>query len=226
MSASPASTGHWARRVGFWLAACVALLVAHDAVVLVQTGPGRAAATALRSGGHEYWPVASWLIVAAGSAGAAWWGWRLVRLSHLAPEADASARPPAAPQSWPARTLRIWPRLFAVVALVFLGQENVEHAAAHGHLIGLAALIGPEYPLALPVLAAVSGVVACLAALVRHHEAELIRRVTTSRLAVSEPDIDRRSTRTEPRSSAARGPLARRGAERAPPIASLLTANA
>ena len=50
------------------------------------------------------------------------------------------------------RFAAIWLRLLAVVAIGFVIQENVEHVIAHGHAPGLGALLGPEYPLALPVI--------------------------------------------------------------------------
>lgn len=68
-----------------------------------------------------------------------------------------------------------------LVAVAFALQENAEHLVGHGHGIGLGALIGPEYPLALPVLAAVTGLAATVIALARHHEGELLRRIATAR---------------------------------------------
>ena len=61
----------------------------------------------------------------------------------------------------------LWAPLFGLVAVAFAIQENVEHLAGHGHLIGLGALGGPEYPLALPVIALVTLVAAALGAVVR-----------------------------------------------------------
>jgi hypothetical protein len=49
-----------------------------------------------------------------------------------------------------------WGRLFAIVAIGFVIQESAEHFAMHGHAIGVGALIGPEYPLALPILGLVT----------------------------------------------------------------------
>lgn len=226
MTALPRRAGRRTTQVGFWLAAAAALLVAHDAVLVVQTGPGRAAAAALRSGGHAYWPIASWLIVAASAACAAWWGWRLATLSRLGRAARERGGEPADGRRWAARAVRVWPRLFVVVAVAFLVQENVEHAVAHGHVIGLGALLGQEYPLALPVLTAISGLAACLAALVREREAELIGRIGATRPVRNRGNADARPFRSDPSRSRPRGPLAQRGAGRAPPLVSLATANA
>ena len=74
-----------------------------------------------------------------------------------------------------------------LVALAFAVQENAEHVLSHGHLIGAGALIGPEYPLALPVLAVVSGLAAAVTALVREHEADLLRRIAAAPARVRSP---------------------------------------
>ena len=68
-------------------------------------------------------------------------------------------------------------RLVGVVALAFLLQESAEHFVSHGHLPGLGALFGPEYPLALPVLVAACLVGALLASLVRERERTLLARI-------------------------------------------------
>jgi len=51
-----------------------------------------------------------------------------------------------------------------MVAIGFAVQENVEHLVSHDHLLGLGALIGPEYPLALPVIATITLVAGLVAA--------------------------------------------------------------
>jgi hypothetical protein len=173
-------SGRLARGVSFWLAASVALLVAHDAVFAMQAGAGRPAAELLRTAAHAYWPVATGLVLASAVIGGAWWAMRLATLRRLT-GAGGSRRLPPARSSWRGRAVTMWPRLFVLVAAAFLLQENVEHLYVHGHLIGLGALIGPEYPLAIPVLAAVTALAAAVAALVRDREAALVRRILIER---------------------------------------------
>ena len=70
------------RTASFWLAAGVTLLVSHDAVFLVQVGPGKALADALTDAGHghAYWANASVLLLAGGTVVAALW---FVRMAIL-----------------------------------------------------------------------------------------------------------------------------------------------
>ena len=74
----------------------------------------------------------------------------------------------------------IWLRLFAVVALGFVLQENVEHIISHGHAIGLGALLGPEYPLALPVIGLVTALAGSVAAAVRRTEGALLAIISAA----------------------------------------------
>jgi hypothetical protein len=100
------------------------------------------------------------------------------RLRGLASRAAASRGPVSARAAHSfQRYLVLCARLFAVVALAFLVMENLEHFVSHGHLPGLGALLGPEYPLAIPVLAAASAVGAFLAGLVRERERALLARI-------------------------------------------------
>ena len=163
------------RRIAFWIVAAVTLVVAHDLVFAVQLGPGRGLTEALRSGGHGYLPLGTTLIAAAGILLCAAWLLRLRGLAFRAAAAPGQVSPRA---NYPIRRwLALFTRLFAVVALAFLVMENVEHFVSHGHLPLLGALLGPEYPLAIPVLVAASVVGALLAGLVREREAALLARI-------------------------------------------------
>jgi hypothetical protein len=77
------------------------------------------------------------------------------------------------PSACAPRIVMTWGRLFAIVAIGFVMQESVEHFAMHGHAIGVGALIGPEYPLALPILGLVTLAAALLAVYVSSVEASL-----------------------------------------------------
>ena len=55
-------------RVAFWAMAGVALFLSHDAVFLVQVGPGDALSRALRDAGHDYWGAASLILALVGLA--------------------------------------------------------------------------------------------------------------------------------------------------------------
>jgi len=146
--------------------AWIALLVGHDAVFAAQYGLGDAYRTAMASGGHAYWDIA----VALGAIGgvvvltAAFGVWRLER---LASGRRLGRRPAIAAPSYRATLLALWPRLLAIVVIGFALQENVEHLTTHGHVIGVGALVGAEYPLALPILGLVSLLLAALGAVVR-----------------------------------------------------------
>jgi hypothetical protein len=139
-------------RLAFWATAGVVLLICHDAVFLAQLGPGRGVVQALRSAGHEYWSAASLLLLLAGLVAA---GATIRRILALRRRAHALHATPAPTAILP-RALRSGTALFAVVAIGFVLQENAEHFIAHGHLIGLGAVVGPEYPLALPVIGAMT----------------------------------------------------------------------
>jgi len=148
--------------VAFWAVAGVALLVSHDAVFLAQVGPGHELARALREAGHEYWGMASLVLAAIGVAALAA---TLLRMRSLRRSvATLGADPTARSRPYAARWLATWARLVAIVAIGFAVQENIEHLIGHSHAPGLGALMGPEYPLALPIIAAITGLAALVAA--------------------------------------------------------------
>ncbi len=170
-------------RTRFGLLALVAVWLAHDAVFVVEHGIGAGLATAMRDGGHDaYWPAFSIVAIVTATV----LGLRaVVRLGRLGGVAGAGApgrrgrvtagRTGAAPTY--ARQLgRLWLPLAGLVAVAFAVQENVEHLAGHGHLIGAGALVGPEYPLAIPVIALVTLIAAAIGSLVRWRIAVLEAR--------------------------------------------------
>ena len=125
--------------------------------------------------------------------------------------------PRGAPTPIGTRFAAVWLRLFAVVALGFVLQENVEHIISHGHAIGLGALLGPEYPLALPVIGLVTALAGFVAAAVRRTEGALLAIISA---ALHRPRRGRslpgpRSQLVLPR----RSPMANAIAGRAPPRA-------
>ena len=159
-------------RIGrFGALALVSVWLAHDAVFAAEHGFGAGFAAAMSAGGHDgYWWAFSLVVGFAASLLGLWVAIRLVRLAgrtSAAPRPIRPAAPRAAPRPVPtyrAELAGLWIALFAVTAAAFALQENVEHIAGHGHLIGLGALTGPEYPLALPVIAVVTFVAAALGA--------------------------------------------------------------
>ena len=217
--------------LAFWALGASALVVSHDAVFIIQDGPGHALATALRQGAHEYWALVSIGLALLGLAVGVRGMVRLLRLRRWADKlaidalrADAHrARAPGAGASgtWSStylgRSLAIWARLAPLVATGFLLQENIEHMAGHGHLIGLASLGGAEYPLALPVIGAISLLAALVAGAFSAVECELVGRIADAlrRLRLRAP---RRIARPDPVLRWETVPvLARAGAGRAPP---------
>ena len=201
-------------RVAFWAMAGVALFLSHDAVFLVQVGPGDALSRALRDAGHDYWGAASLILALIGLAvGAA----AVLRLRSLRRRVALLRAPRGAPTPIGTRFAAVWLRLFAVVALGFVLQENVEHIISHGHAIGLGALLGPEYPLALPVIGLVTALAGFVAAAVRRTEGALLAIISA---ALHRPRRGRslpgpRSQLVLPR----RSPMANAIAGRAPPRA-------
>jgi hypothetical protein len=162
--------------------ALVSVAVAHDAIFAAQYGIGAGFTRAMQAGGHDgYWPAFSVLIAVVATV----LGLRAaVRLGR--PRDGSGRRVAAGPGLARSREVRpgyrgelarLWLPLSVMVTVAFAAQENVEHLAGHGHLIGLGALTGPEYPLALPVLILVSLAAAALGALVRWRIAVLEARL-------------------------------------------------
>jgi hypothetical protein len=174
MSTTAALRGR--RGVAFWLVAAACLLASHDLIYLVQLGPGRGLADALRDAGHGYLPMLSAIIAGCAAALVARTALRLHRLARRARELPHRREAPVRIGPF----LRIWGRLVVVVAVAFLVQENAEHFVSHGHAPLLGALGGPEYPLALPLLAGITLLGALGTILVRERERTLLARIAGS----------------------------------------------
>ena len=203
-------------RVAFWALAGVALLVSHDAVFLAQMGPGEELVRTLRHAGHDYWGAASIGLAFLGLAAALAIGIRIIRLERRASALGARRATAGAP-GYLRRVARTWLALFAVVAIGFLVQENLEHARAHSHLIATGALVGPEYPLALPTIALITLTAAFLGAAVGGAERALVAAIAEAirHLALRPPlRLARAPLRL---GSPHRSPLAGTSAGRAPP---------
>jgi len=147
----------------------VGLLTAHTATFAVQYGTGERFAQAMSASGHDtWWAPASLAVLVTGFV-------LLVQtvggLAHLELQARRSAIAGSwdrseQPSPWSAIGA-IWRVLLPLVTVLFLVTENIEHLLSQGHLLGLEALGGPEYPLALPILAVVTLALSLLGALVR-----------------------------------------------------------
>jgi hypothetical protein len=161
-------------RIAFWALAGVALLASHDAIFLAQVGPGEELTRVLRNAGHGYWGAASLVLALIGLAGAIGAAVRLINLYRYARRLDAR---PTRARSFAGRLVVTWSWLFAVVAVGFVAQESVEHLAMHGHAIGLGALIGPEYPLAMPVIGLITVAAAVIATAVAGVERGLVATI-------------------------------------------------
>ena len=200
-------------RLAFWALAGLALFLAHDAVFLAQMGPGKALVAELRTAGHEYW---SWRASCSS-----------LQRSSPAPRSGStcgasdgeprrSPRPPAPTGPFARRFASSWWRLAALVAVAFAVQENVEHLIAHGHAPLGGALLGSEYPLALPVIGMITAIAAGLVALVARTENALVVAIEAalrrrdSRITLRDPPSGKaavphrfgpRTTRGRPRTS-------------------------
>ena len=217
MKAPTISPTAW-NRLAFWGLAALALFVAHDAVFLAQIGPGKALVAELRTAGHGYWTSASLLLIAV-SVIAGVSAWRRVR--HLRLRASSLGAAPSRDPSLARRFTSAWGRLAAIVAVAFAVQENIEHLIAHGHAPIAGVLIGPEYPLALPVFGVVTGIAAALVALFVRTQEELVAAIEAAlRWRTRAPRLSARPPQRLP--SPAGSVLARRGAGRAPPALGLV----
>jgi hypothetical protein len=196
-------------------------LVAHDAVFAAQYGLGPGRDAALGATVHGYWPafvVVTLLAVAAGVGAAVI---RVLRLHRLVRGLPATSMPPDRPR-YLREVANLWPRLFLVVAAVFLLQENVEHLAAGRGLPGLWALSAPGYPLAIPVIVAVTGLLAVIGGWLQWHREILIRRLRAAETAGAGrrylARVPHRRWALVAAMVAYRWILLRRDAERAPPM--------
>jgi len=176
LSHSTASTAH---RLRFLLLALVGLFLGHTAVFAAQYGVGGNFAAAMTAGGHDdYWGV---FMLIASTGGLILLIATIVRISRLPNPAPVRAlvRLPDIVTGGDLPTyghvfVDLARRLMPTLIVGYAIQENIEHLASHGHLIGLGALGGTENPIALPVLVAVSAALAALGALVRWRIALLV----------------------------------------------------
>lgn len=203
-------------RIAFWALAGVALLVSHDAVFLAQLGPGESLVRTLRHAAHDYWGAVSIALAVVGVGATLAVAIRILRLERRA-AALGARRVTAGRPGYLRRVASVWLALFAVVAIGFLIQENLEHARVHGHLIGISALVGPEYPLAIPVIGLITLGAAFLGAAIGGAERALLVAIAEAlRHLILRPPL--RLGRAPLRlGSPRRSPLAGASAGRAPP---------
>jgi hypothetical protein len=203
----------------------VSVFVAHDGVYIAQYGLGGHLAEVMTARGHDtYWPalvglalIASALLAIGALRVIARLRWRLRGTPTSLPAS------PGTP-SWRPEVIRIWRILFPLTVLAFAIQENLEALSSQGIVPGIDALIGPDAPLALPVLALVTLALAALGGLVRWRIAILEARVARIRAGRRPRILDRspaREWRLVDSIAPHRWTADRRDAGRAPP-ASLL----
>lgn len=209
----PAVSTDLRNRLAFWALAGLALIAAHDAIYLFQIGPGEALAATLRSAGHGYWGLVSLVLTAVALVAGVSISMRMLRLRRRASDLGA-ARHSSGP--FARRFVVAWLRLVAVVAVGFAIQENVEHSIIHGHAPGVGALLGPEYPLALPVIGLIGAIAAMVAAIVTRTQEALVLAIEAALRPTIRPLLA--GPRPPARIASAIGSvLAHPGAGRAPP---------
>jgi hypothetical protein len=194
-----------------------ALVVAHDAVYAVEYGVGAGYARAMSELGHDaYWASTSLVV---GVASAVVFVVAIGLIARLRRRALAADRVPGEP-SYLHELAAVWLRLFPVVTILFGVQENIEHLATEGTLVGIGAIVGPGASVVLPVLAATTFGVAAIGSLLRWRIRVLVARIAAGaprRYAKLAPLPEPRAWHSIAADVALRWILARSDAGRAPP---------
>jgi hypothetical protein len=210
-------------RTGFTVRAAVtalaSLVLAHNLIFIA--GYGSRFGAALAHTGHDHgWTVAALTSIGLAVSLLAVALRRLQQLRRAARVAGA-IRLPTEPglRTFASRWLAWWIALTFVTALLFVVQENLEHAQIRTAMPGLAVLASDAYPNAIAIILAVALGISLVAALLGWRSAVLVARIEAAR-----PKTSRAATRsprpTEPVDLRQRSILGRRLAGRAPPFAS------
>ena len=166
----------WLPRIG---TALTALVLAHNLAFLVTYGP--AYRMALAQSGHDAaWTAAVVVVlsVALGLLAAA--SLQLRRLARIAPPPRRGSPVPGGAGSFARRLVRVWAALTPATAVLFTIQENLERLAVGEAAPGLSVLARDGSPTILLVIAAVSLVVALVAALFGWSRDLLIARIAAA----------------------------------------------
>ena len=159
--------------------ALASLASGHEFIYLLSGGPGEGYAAAMREGGHDrYWTSFVLVVLAVLACLVAVSAAQLRRLRRLAARtAIGGHRVRDAATTRYRRLLGpLWLKVAAAAVAGYLLQENVETVSAGGPLPGFG-VIGGEHALAVPILVAVSLVVAAVGALVGWRREILLARL-------------------------------------------------
>jgi hypothetical protein len=148
--------------------ALASLAAGHELIYLLAHGPGEGYVVAMREGGHDrYWTSFVLIVMAVVACLGAVTTAQLLRLRRLAARAATGGLwvRDAATTRYLQLLGPLWLKVAVAVVVSYLLQENLETVGAGGPLPGLGVISG-EHALAVPVLVAVSLVVAAVGALV------------------------------------------------------------
>jgi hypothetical protein len=213
-------------RMGFTVRAAVtalaSLVLAHNLIFIA--GYGSRFGAALAHTGHDH----GWTVAALTSIGLAvsLLAVALRRLRQLRRTARGSGamRLPTEPglRAFASRWLSSWIALTLVTSLLFVFQENLEHAHIGTALPGLAVLASDAYPNAIAIILAVALGISLVAALLGWRSAVLIARIEAVRPKARTGAVQ--AVRAPESADRRRGSiLGRRLAGRAPPLVPTLT---
>jgi hypothetical protein len=172
------SRAEFGNRLRFAVLAVLGVVVGHDAVYAVGHGLGDGYRTAMSALGHDaYWvPLTVMAVVAALAVLVTAASTILGLRRRLSAKASVDHAPAV---SYRSTVWRIWPRLFLVVVAAFVVQENLEQWRSFEGATGIDVLVTTS-PLAVPVLALVTLVLAAVGALVRWRIEHLRARLAHS----------------------------------------------
>lgn len=159
------------------------LAVAHELIYLGAHGADTAYQVAMTEAGHDgYW---SSFVIVVGAVSAVLLAVALAQIRRLArlaaaTEAGALRVRDGTVGHLASAVVPTWARVASLTTVVFLCQENLERASVGDLAPGLYALAGP-YEMALPLIVAVSFVVALTRGLVRWRRDLLLARLMSTR---------------------------------------------
>lgn len=156
-----------------------ALALSHELIYLIAHGAGEGYETAMREGGHDRYWTSFLLIVTLVTSGLSAVGVAQVRrLRRLAAamRAESVRVGDVGPSRFFGLLGPLWLRLSATVMVAYVLQENIETASTGAPLPGLGVL-GGEHAVALPVMLAVSFLVATVGALVGWRREVILARL-------------------------------------------------